>query len=185
MEWCGKWVTRCRVGERKPPLAQLETSRRLFISSTPRRMEVDVTSSDIYDGLHSVWMRCMRTQFECHPLFDRKPVQLVYSWRHVQGSTSSTTTVFMWTHKRVPACSISAFFKQCFIIVSLIKTVQVARAFRVAAPQIWNNLPITIRNATSLDQFFHLLKGHLYNIFEWSPWNLCIVVFTGGALWRR
>jgi len=43
-----------------------------------------------------------------------------------------------------------------FLIVPSIKTVTAARAFRVAAPHIWNNLSITIRNATSLHQFCRL-----------------------------
>jgi len=38
------------------------------------------------------------------------------------------------------------------LIVPSTKTITAARAFHVglAFPQIWNNLPITIRNATSL-----------------------------------
>jgi len=68
-EWCGKWVPRCWAGKRNAPLAQLETSRRLFlfISSTARRTEprtrcdtgVDGTIiyniySDIYDSQESL-----------------------------------------------------------------------------------------------------------------------------------
>ena len=37
------------------------------------------------------------------------------------------------------------------------------RAFSIAGPQSWNSLPITIRNASSVEQFKRLLKTHLYN----------------------
>lgn len=36
------------------------------------------------------------------------------------------------------------------LTIPSIKTATAARAFRVAAPQIWNNRPITVRSATSL-----------------------------------
>ena len=36
------------------------------------------------------------------------------------------------------------------------------RAFSVAAPQLWNKLPIHIRQASSLDSFKSQLKSHLF-----------------------
>ena len=37
------------------------------------------------------------------------------------------------------------------------------RAFSVAAPQIWNHLPIHLRRATNIDSFKSLLKTYLFN----------------------
>ena len=37
------------------------------------------------------------------------------------------------------------------------------RAFSVAAPKLWNNLPINIRNATSIECFKSSLKRFLFN----------------------
>ena len=37
------------------------------------------------------------------------------------------------------------------------------RAFSSIAPQLWNNLPVDIRSAPSLDSFKTMLKTHLYN----------------------
>ena len=36
------------------------------------------------------------------------------------------------------------------------------RAFSVAAPKLWNELPISIRSALSIDNFKSLLKTHLF-----------------------
>ena len=36
------------------------------------------------------------------------------------------------------------------------------RAFSVSGPHLWNKLPGTLRNSTSLTQFRRLLKHHLY-----------------------
>ena len=43
------------------------------------------------------------------------------------------------------------------------KTETAARAFCDAAPKMWNNLPVIVKTATSLNQFSHLLKGHLFS----------------------
>jgi hypothetical protein len=42
------------------------------------------------------------------------------------------------------------------------KTVTAARAFCVSAPTVWNSLPTTVRDTSSLPQFLHRLKGHLF-----------------------
>ena len=41
------------------------------------------------------------------------------------------------------------------------------RAFSVAAPKLWNSLPITIRNATSIECFKSNLKRFLFNSPNW------------------
>jgi len=38
------------------------------------------------------------------------------------------------------------------------------RAFAVAAAETWNNLPTTVRSATSLHLFSRHLKAHLFSI---------------------
>ena len=43
------------------------------------------------------------------------------------------------------------------------KTETAARAFRAAAPKIWNSLPVTVKTATTINQFSRLLKGHLFS----------------------
>ena len=37
------------------------------------------------------------------------------------------------------------------------------RAFSVAAPMLWNNLPLTLKNATSVTIFKRALKTHLFS----------------------
>ena len=39
-----------------------------------------------------------------------------------------------------------------------------SRAFGVSAPSVWNQLPITLRHATSLDSFRRQLKTHLFTL---------------------
>ena len=41
------------------------------------------------------------------------------------------------------------------------------RAFSVAAPKLWNSLPISIRNATSIECFKSNLKRFLFNSPNW------------------
>ncbi len=38
-----------------------------------------------------------------------------------------------------------------------------ARSFAVAAPALWNDIPLEIRNATSVESFKSMLKTHLFN----------------------
>ena len=44
------------------------------------------------------------------------------------------------------------------------KYCKVSNAFRYSAPTIWNNLPLTIRSATSLSNFKSSLKAHYFNL---------------------
>ena len=44
------------------------------------------------------------------------------------------------------------------------------RAFSVAAPKLWNGLPINIRNATSIECFKSNLKRFLFNSPNWLLW---------------
>ena len=39
------------------------------------------------------------------------------------------------------------------------------RAFSVAAPRLWNQLPLHIKNSESVNQFKSLLKTHLFENF--------------------
>ena len=42
------------------------------------------------------------------------------------------------------------------------KTVNAARTFCVSAPIVWNSRPSIVRETSSLPQFLHRLKGHLF-----------------------
>ena len=53
-----------------------------------------------------------------------------------------------------------------------IKHAHESRAFGYAAPKCWNELPIVVRNASSLSQFKRLLKTHLFRI-AFLELNLC------------
>ena len=39
------------------------------------------------------------------------------------------------------------------------------RSFSVAAPTLWNSLPLSVKQASTLNQFKSLLKTHLFNSF--------------------
>ena len=39
------------------------------------------------------------------------------------------------------------------------------RSFSVAAPTLWNGLPLNVKQASTLNQFKSLLKTHLFNSF--------------------
>jgi len=38
------------------------------------------------------------------------------------------------------------------------------KAFLIAGPKVWNNLPQSVRSADSLDSFKRKLKFHLFNV---------------------
>ena len=44
------------------------------------------------------------------------------------------------------------------------KYCKVSNAFRYSAPTVWNNLPLSIRSATSLSNFKLSLKAHYFNL---------------------
>ena len=44
------------------------------------------------------------------------------------------------------------------------------RAFSSIAPQLWNNLPVDLRSAPTLDSFKTMLKTHLYNQSYCNTW---------------
>jgi len=44
------------------------------------------------------------------------------------------------------------------------------RAFSVAAPRLWNALPLTVRAAPTLASFKKLLKTHLFKIAYIDLW---------------
>jgi len=74
------------------------------------------------------------------------------------------------------------------LIVPSTTTVTAARAFRVAALQIWNNLPNQKCNITvpilSPVEFERTLIQHL-RVIAMTTRRLCIVVISGDELWCR
>ena len=48
------------------------------------------------------------------------------------------------------------------------------RSFHHAAPELWNQLPSHVKNATSLQQFKSLLKAHLFS--KWLCFCICILI---------
>jgi len=75
-----------------------------------------------------------------------------FSWKG-NKDLSVTTFWFKLCILRIVLCSDSHLYEDCIA----------ARAFRVAAPTLWNNLPIAVKHSTSLYQFCRLLKGHLFS----------------------
>ena len=51
----------------------------------------------------------------------------------------------------------------CNSVLYGLPTIILARAFRVAAPRTWNNLPLEIRSTTSTRTFHQWLKTHLFD----------------------
>ena len=52
---------------------------------------------------------------------------------------------------------------QALLVVPRIKTKIASRAFRVAAPKTWNDLPLDIRTTASIRSFHQRLKTHLFD----------------------
>ena len=67
-----------------------------------------------------------------------------------------------YINDHLPARSLRSTNKM-LLTTATTKTETAARAFRAAAPKIWNSLPVIVKTATSLNQFSRLLKGHLFS----------------------
>ena len=67
-----------------------------------------------------------------------------------------------YINDHLPARSLRSTNKMLLTTVTT-KTATAARAFRAAAPKIWNSLPITVKSASTINQFSRLLKGHLFS----------------------
>ena len=54
------------------------------------------------------------------------------------------------------------------LVISRTKTVTVSRAFRIAAPKVWNSLPPTVRSSDSITGFRRQLKTRLFDLaYNW------------------
>lgn len=67
-----------------------------------------------------------------------------------------------YINDHLPARSLRSTNKMLLTTVTT-KTATAARAFRAAAPKIWNSLPVTVKSASTINQFSRLLKGHLFS----------------------
>ena len=47
------------------------------------------------------------------------------------------------------------------------------RAFSVAGPHLWNELPSSVRTVDHMDRFKNKLKSHLFSWFFQAPWAHC------------
>jgi len=62
-----------------------------------------------------------------------------------------------------PARTLRSSSSNLLIVPNRVKTVTASRAFRVAAPTIWNNLPDFVKVADSFNVFKRRLKCHLFD----------------------
>jgi len=84
-------------------------------------------------------------------------------------------------HEYIPVRT-SLSLDRALLRVSSTKTATADRIFRVAVKTLWNNLPVAVRNSTSLYQVCRLLKVHNY---AQPCLCLCIIVVTLNELRRR
>jgi hypothetical protein len=63
-----------------------------------------------------------------------------------------------------PARALQSSDSHLLVVPNRIKTVTASRAFSVAAPTIWNNLPITVKTADSFNVFKNRPKRHLFDV---------------------
>ena len=66
-------------------------------------------------------------------------------------------------HAYVPARSLRSLDSDRLIVPSM-KTVNSDRRFSVAGPRIWNSLPMTVKDAETLDTFKSRLKTYLFTV---------------------
>ena len=87
----------------------------------------------------------------------------VLAFRHFEGSLAPCLSATL--NIRTPARSLrSAQANQLTIPRHTLQTAG-ARAFSVAAPKIWNSLPICLKQTSSLSAFKSNLKTHLFNVY--------------------
>ena len=62
-----------------------------------------------------------------------------------------------------PARTLRSSNSHLLVVPNRVKTVTASRAFSVAAPTIWNILPIAVKTADSFNVFKRRLKCHLFD----------------------
>ena len=62
-----------------------------------------------------------------------------------------------------PARTLRSSHSHLLVVPNHVETVNASRAFSVAAPTIWNILPIAVETADSFNVFEHRIKSHLFD----------------------
>jgi hypothetical protein len=107
-----------------------------------------ISSSSALKSLH--WLPITRR-------IDFKICTLTYKLIH----THSPSYLASLIHSRVPARALRSS-DQDLLHQPFASTAIGSRAFQVAAPTVWNSIPVNIRHAQSLNSFRRLLKTHFF-----------------------
>ena len=88
-----------------------------------------------------------------------KVATITYRTRNCQQPSYSLDSLISYQPVRTQRSS----SYNLLVVPNRVKTVTSSRAFRVAAPTIWNNLPDSVKVADSFNVFKRRLKCHLFN----------------------
>ena len=113
-----------------------------------------------------------------------KLLVLVYQAVHHLGPAYLTSLVTPYA----PTCSLRSAAHRYLTIPRYNLERYGRRAFSVAGPSLWNNLPVTIREAGTLTTFKYTLKTHIFQIactvLRWTDifllwnWLLSVILMT-------
>ena len=102
-----------------------------------------------------IWVRATIGLLKCHCRF---PITLKRYQRHISNYNLTLAYKQLYTPSRnLRSSNRSLLVKPYFNLNSYGK-----RAFSVAAPELWNNLPEDIKSANSIDDFKRKLKTFLF-----------------------
>ena len=108
----------------------------------------DTSSSAALKTLH--WLPIMRR-------IDFKICTLTYKLIHTHTPSYLASLIHARAHTRALRSSDQDLLHQPFASTAI-----GSKAFQVAAPTVWNSIPVNIRHAQSLNSFRRLLKTHLF-----------------------
>ena len=97
------------------------------------------------------------------PINERIVFKVLLTFKIINGLAPSYLSCLLehYVPKRTPRSA----SKGLLIVPKSTTTTYGDRTFSIAAPKLWNNLPATIRNAVSINQFKSLVKTNLCNIY--------------------
>jgi len=97
---------------------------------------------------------------------------LLITFKILNGYAPSYLSSLLESYK--PKRALRSATKRLLIVPKSSTTTYGDRAFSIAAPKLWNNLPDSIKYAETVKQFISLVKTYLFK--EAFDWSLCLIL---------
>ena len=137
-------------------------SETMYIILTSRVMAYANSNSVVCNQQSVIYHHITPVVQQLHWLPARKRILfkiLLLTYKALHGLAPDYITELLISHKPIRSLRSSS---KLLLKPAITSTSYGDRSFSAAAPKLWNELPISIRSAKSLDVFKTLLKTHLF-----------------------